>query len=99
MDKNYVKDMLEDIKNLAEDGELEGVIAMCENEIEELDRLTQKQEIINASRIIEDAKYELTRLRYDDPDKLYEMLDNASKILRNLAIKNELNTTTDNENV
>lgn len=99
MDKNYVKEMLEDIRNLAVRQDFTGIIAMCENEIEELDKLTEKQEIINASRIIEDAKYELTRLRYDDPDKLYEMLDNASKILRNLVIKKELNTTTSNENV
>lgn len=99
MDEKYVKDMLEDVRNLAVNGDTTGIIAMCENEIEVIEKLTIKQEIINASRIIEDAKYELTRLRNDDTDGLYEMLNNASKILRNLAIKKELNTTTTNENV
>lgn len=99
MDKNYVKDILEDIKNLAEHQDINGILAMCENEIEELDKLTEKQEIINVSRIIEDAKYELTRLRYDDIDGLYAMLNDASKILRNWVIEKELNTTATNENV
>ena len=99
MDSKYVKDMLEDVRNLAVKGDATGIIAMCENEIEEIEKLTIKQEIINASKIIEDAKYELTRLRHDDVNGLYEMLNNASKILRNLAIKKELNTTTTNENV
>ena len=99
MDSKYVKDMLEDVRNLAVNGDTTGIIAMCENEIEVIEKLTIKQEIINASRIIEDAKYEITRLRHDDANGLYEMLNNASKILRNLAIRKELNTTTTNENV
>lgn len=99
MDKNYVKDLLEDIKNLAKNGDTTGIIAMCENEIVELEKLIIKQEVVNISRIIEDAKYELARLRHDDTDDLYKLLDCASKILRNLANKKELNTTTGNENV
>lgn len=99
MDSKYVKDMLEDVRNLAKHRDTTAIIAMCENEIEVLEKLTIKQEIVNASRMIEDAKYEITRLRHDDTDGLYEMLNNASKILRNLAIRKELNTTTTNENV
>lgn len=99
MDEKYVKDMLEDLKNLAVNGNITGIIAMCENEIEVLNKLTIKQELVNASRIIEDSKYELTRLRIDDSTNLYEMLNDASKILRNLINKEELNTTTTNENV
>lgn len=87
MDSKYVKDMLEDVKNLAVNGNTTGIIAMCENEMEVIERATIKQEIINVSRIIEDAKYELTRLRHDDTDGLYKMLNDASKMLRNLAIK------------
>ena len=98
MDEKYVKDMLEDLKNLAVNGNITGIIAMCENEIEVLNKLTIKQELVNASRIIEDAKYELTRLRHDDTDELYKMLNDASKVLRNLAIKKELNIAT-NETV
>ena len=85
MDKNYVKDMLEDIKNLAKNGDTTGIIAMCENEIVELEKLIIKQEVVNISRIIEDAKYELARLRHDDTDGLYKMLNDASKTLKNLA--------------
>lgn len=98
MDSKYVKDMLEDVRNLAVNGNTTGIIAMCENEIEVIERATIKQEIINVSRIIEDAKYELTRLRHDDTDELYKMLNDASKVLRNLAIKKELNIAT-NETV
>lgn len=99
MDRKYVKEMLEDVRNLAVNGDTKGIIAICKNKIEEIEKLTAKQEIINATRIIEDAKYELTRLRHNDTSGLYEMLNNASKILRNLAIRKELNTTTTNENV
>lgn len=98
MDSKYVKDMLEDVRNLAVNGNTTGIIAMCENEMEVIERATIKQEIINVSRIIEDAKYELTRLRHDDTDGLYKMLNDASKVLRNLAIKKELNIAT-NETV
>lgn len=99
MDEKYVKDMLEDLKNLAVNEDTTGIIAMCENEIEVLNRLTIKQELVNASRLIEDSKYELTRLRLDDSADLYEMLNDASKILRNLINKEELNNTATNENV
>lgn len=85
MDSKYVKGMLEDVRNLAVNGDTTGIIAMCENEIEVIEKLNIKQEIINASRIIEDAKYELARLRHDDTDGLYKMLNDASKTLKNLA--------------
>ena len=98
MDRKYVKEMLGDVRNLAVNGDTKGIIAMCENEIEAIERLTIKQEIINVTRIVEDAKYELTRLRHNDTSGLDEMLNSASKILRNLAIKKELNIAT-NETV
>lgn len=98
MDKEYVKDMLEDIRSLAEHQDFSGIIAMCENEIEIINQETIKQDIISVSRIIEDAKYEITRLKNEDTDKLYRMLNDASTVLRNLVIKKELNTA-DNENV
>lgn len=99
MEEKYVKDMLEDIKNLAVNGDLVGIIAMCENEIEEIEKRTLKQEVVDTVKLIEDAKYEITRLRHDDTDELYNMLNSASKFLRNLAIKIELNTSATNENV
>ena len=98
MDKEYVKDMLEDIKGLAEHQDFSGIIAICENELEEINEKTIKQDIISVSRIIEDAKYEITRLKNEDTDKLYRMLNDASTVLRKLVIKKELNTA-DNENV
>lgn len=97
MDKEYVKDMLEDIKGLAEHQDFSGIIAICENELEEINEKTIKQDIISVSRIIEDAKYEITRLRSEDTEGLYKMLNDASTVLRNLVIKKELNTA-DNEN-
>ena len=97
MDKEYVKDMLEDIKGLAEYQDFSGIIAICENELEEINEKTIKQDIISVSRIIEDAKYEITRLKNEDTDKLYRMLNDVSTVLRNLVIKKELNTA-DNEN-
>lgn len=99
MEEKYVKDMLEDIKNLAVNGDLVGIVAMCENEIEEIEKRTLKQEVVDTVKLIEDAKYEITRLRHDDTDELYNMLNSASKFLRNLAIKIELNTSATNENV
>lgn len=99
MEEKYVKDMLEDIKNLAVNGDLVGIIAMCENEIEEIEKRTLKQEVVDTVKLIEDAKYEITRLRHDDTDELYNMLNSASKFLRNLAIKIEPNTSATNENV
>ena len=97
MEEKYVKDMLEDIKNLAVNGDLVGIIAMCENEIEEIEKRTIKQDIVDASRMIEDAKYELTRLRCEDIDGLYNTLNNASKLLRNLALKKELSLSDQTE--
>ena len=90
MDENYAKDILEDIKNLAEHQDINGILAICENELEEIEQRTIKQDIIDVSRIIEDAKYEITRLRGEDTDGLYKMLNEASAVLRNLAIKKEL---------
>ena len=99
MDEKDVKALLGDIKYLAEHGEKNDVIAMCENEIEEIEKRTIKQDVIDLVRIIEDARYELTKLKEKDAEKIYEMLNKASKKLRNLANKKELNTTTTNENV
>lgn len=99
MDENYVKDTLEDIKNLAEHQDINGIIAICENELEEIEQRTIKQDIIDVSRIIEDAKYEITRLRGEDTDGLYKILNEASAVLRNLVIKKELNIESANENV
>lgn len=90
MDEKYVKDILEDIKNLAEHQDINGILAICENELEEIEQRTIKQDIIDVSRIIEDAKYEITRLRGEDTDEIYKMLNEASAVLRNLAIKKEL---------
>ena len=87
MDKEYVKDMLEDIKGLAEHQDFSGIIAICENELEEINEKTIKQDIISVSRIIEDAKYEITRLRSEGTEGLYKMLNDASTVLRNLVIK------------
>lgn len=91
MKDKYAKDMLEDIKNLAVNGDLIGIIAMCENEIEVIKKRTLKQDVVDSVKLIEDAKYEITRLRHDDTNDLYDMLNDASKILRNLANKKELN--------
>lgn len=99
MDEKYVKDVLEDIKSLAEHQEINGIIAICENELEQIEQKTIKQDIISVSRIIEDAKYEITRLRGEDTDGLYKMLNEASAVLRNLVIKKELNIESANENV
>lgn len=99
MDENYAKDILEDIKNLAEHQDINGILAICENELEQIEQRTIKQDIIDVSRIIEDAKYEITRLRGEDTDGLYKMLNEASAVLRNLVIKKELNIESANENV
>lgn len=99
MDEKYVKDVLEDIKSLAEHQEINGIMAICENELEQIEQKTIKQDIISVSRIIEDAKYEITRLRGEDTDGLYKMLNEASAVLRNLVIKKELNIESANENV
>ncbi len=99
MDEKYVKDMLEDIKKLALNSDMTGIIAICDNETEEIEKRTAKNEIIDILRTIEDAKYEIARLRHDDTDELYTMLDDSSKALKRLAVKEELNITTDNENV
>ena len=63
MNENYVKDMLEDLKALAQHDDTTGIIAMCENEIETINQRTIKQDVVSVSRIIEDAKYEITRHR------------------------------------
>lgn len=99
MDENYAKDILEDIKNLAEHQDINGILAICENELEQIEQRTIKQDIIDVSRIIEDAKYEITRLRGEDTDEIYKMLNEASAVLRNLVIKKELNIESANENV
>lgn len=99
MDENYAKDILEDIKNLAEHQDINGILAICENELEQIEQRTIKQDIIDVSRIIEDAKYEITRLRGEDTDEIYKMLNEASAVLRNLVIKKELNIESTNENV
>mgnify|MGYP004663625815 CR=1 FL=1 len=99
MNENYVKDMLEDLKSLAQLGDANGIIAMCENEIETINQRTIKRDVVSALRIIEDAKYEITRLRSEDIEGLYKMLNEASTILRNLVIKKELNIESANENV
>ena len=99
MDEKYVKDVLEDIKSLAEHQEINGILAICENELEQIEQRTIKQDIIDVSRIIEDAKYEITRLRGEDTDEIYKMLNEASAVLRNLVIKKELNIESANENV
>ena len=99
MNENYVKDMLEDLKSLAQLGDANGIIAMCENEIETINQRTIKRDVVSALRIIEDAKYEITRLRSEDTEGLYKMLNDASVILRNLVIKKELNIESANENV
>lgn len=98
MDKEYVKDMLEDIRSLAEHQDVNGILAICENELEQINEETIKQDIISISRITEDAKYGITRFKNEDTDKLYRMLNDASTALRSLVIKKELNTA-DNENV
>ena len=69
------------------------------SQFEVIEKRTIKQDVIDLVRIIEDAKYELTKLTGNDAEKIYEMLNKASKKLRNLANKKELNTTTGNENV
>lgn len=97
MEEKYVKDMLEDIKNLALNGNINGIIAMCENEIEVIEKRTLKQEVVDTVKLIEDAKYEITRLRHDDTDDLYNLLNSASKFLRNLAIKIELSSSDQTE--
>ncbi len=99
MDEKYVKDVLEDIKSLAEHQDINGILAICENELEQIEQRTIKQDIIDVSRIIEDAKYEITRLRGEDTDEIYKMLNEASAVLRNLVIKKELNIESTNENV
>ncbi len=99
MDEKYVKDVLEDIKSLAEHQDINGILAICEKELEQIDQRTIKQDIISVSRIIEDAKYEITRLRGEDTDEIYKMLNEASAVLRNLVIKKELNIESANENV
>lgn len=99
MDEKYVKDVLEDIKSLAEHQDVNGILAICENELEQIEQRTIKQDIVDVSRIIEDAKYEITRLRGEDTDGLYKMLNEASAVLRNLVIKKELNIESANENV
>ena len=97
MEEKYVKDMLEDIKNLALNVNINGIIAMCENEIEVIEKRTLKQEVVDTVKLIEDAKYEITRLRHDDTDDLYNLLNSASKFLRNLAIKIELSSSDQTE--
>ena len=99
MDEKKLQDFLERIIKEAENNNTVGIFAMCENEIEEIQKRTLKQDVVDAVRLVEDAKYEVTRLRHDDTDDLYKLLDCASKILRNLANKKELNKTTGNENV
>lgn len=37
MEKGYVKDILEDIMNLAKENDTNGIIAICKNEIESID--------------------------------------------------------------
>lgn len=86
MEKEYVKDMLEDIKSLAQKQDFNGIIAICKNEIEEIDGLTIKQQLVDISKFIEDAKYELAMLRDSVSDDAYKMLNEASLGLRNLII-------------
>ena len=87
MEDKYAKDMLEDIKNLALNENLNGIVAMCENEIEAIEKRTIKQDIVDASKMIEDAKFEITKLKSDNTEELYALLNNASKLLRNLELK------------
>ena len=44
MDKGYVKDMLVDIMNLANDNDTKGIIAICENEIESIVNSTNEND-------------------------------------------------------
>ena len=92
MDKNYIKDMLEDLKALAQHNDTTGIIAMCENEIELINKRSAKQDLIETLEQIEDARYEVSQISQDERvDKILEKLKAASTSIRNLILKNELN--------
>jgi 23S rRNA A1618 N6-methylase RlmF len=92
MDKNYIKDMLEDLKALAQHNDTTGIIAMCENEIELINKRSAKQDLIETLEQIEDARYEVSQISQDERvDKILEKLKTASTSIRNLILKNELN--------
>lgn len=92
MDKNYVKDMLEDLKALAQHNDTTGIIAMCENEIELINKRSAKQDLIETLEQIEDARYEVSQISQDERvDKILKKLKTASTSIRNLILKNELN--------
>lgn len=92
MDKNYIKDMLEDLKALAQHNDTTGIIAMCENEIELINKRSAKQDLIETLEQIEDAGYEVSQISQDERiDKILKKLKTASTSIRNLILKNELN--------
>lgn len=92
MDKNYIKDMLEDLKALAQHNDTTGIIAMCENEIELINKRSAKQDLIETLEQIEDARYEVSQISQDERiDKILKKLKTASTSIRNLILKNELN--------
>lgn len=92
MDKNYVKDMLEDLKALAQHNDTTGIVAMCENEIELINKRSAKQDLIETLEQIEDARYEVSQISQDERvDKILKKLKTASTSIRNLILKNELN--------
>lgn len=92
MDKNYIKDMLEDLKALAQHNDVTGIIAMCENKIELINKRSAKQDLIETLEQIEDARYEVSQISQDERvDKILEKLKAASASIRNLILKNELN--------
>lgn len=92
MDKNYIKDMLEDLKALAQHNDTTGVIAMCENEIELINKRSAKQDLIETLEQIEDARYVVSQISQDERvDIILGKLKTASTSIRNLILKNELN--------
>lgn len=92
MNENYVKDMLEDLKALAQHNDTTGIIAMCENEIELINKRSAKQDLIETLEQIEDARYEVSQISQDERvDKILKKLKTASTSIRNLILKNELN--------
>lgn len=86
MEKNYVRDILEDIENLAQHQDINSIIAICKNELEEIDKLNIKQQLADILKTIEDVKYEVIRLRCSNSEDLYKMLDEVDLNLKNLII-------------
>lgn len=99
MDPIYFKELLEDIKKLAAEGDVNGIIAICDNELEEIDKYTIKQEIVELVRGVSEVKYKISKLKCENKKDLYELTDVTIKNLKRLVRKKELNTTTGNENV